>query len=176
MPDNAEAHSHTIGTNRNCTVEITNVTGKYCLIEPMVHMESGFSFAPPQPTLIPNKTEVFSFTKDDNTASGAVGVFTYVLFDRQNRRRVGQLFVMFSVPFDYNFYVNWFGVGLTKGKKDCDEKLFKHMYNDKEQTDFVRHKADGAGIVFRGEDLEVRATMSDGGCAIMKLELYDKMS
>lgn len=34
MPENAEAVSATISTNRNCTIEITNVSANYCLINP----------------------------------------------------------------------------------------------------------------------------------------------
>ncbi|CAN9508666.1 unnamed protein product [Ophioblennius macclurei] len=173
MPDHAEAHSHTIGTNRNCTMELTNITANHFLVKPMVHMESGFSYSPPQPTLTPNKTEVCSFTKDDNTASGAVGVMTYELFDMQNRSTVGQLAIMFSVPFDYNFYQNWLGVGIFPRKKECDEALFKEMYN--EEGAFVRYKADGSGIKFTSNKLEIRATMNDEGCAIVKIEIYDKM-
>lgn len=34
MPENAEAVSATLTTNRNCTIELTNVTTGYCLINP----------------------------------------------------------------------------------------------------------------------------------------------
>lgn len=34
MPETAEAVSATLTTNRNCTVEITNVSSFYCLINP----------------------------------------------------------------------------------------------------------------------------------------------
>lgn len=34
MPETAEAVSATLTTNRNCTIEITNVSGSYCLINP----------------------------------------------------------------------------------------------------------------------------------------------
>ncbi|XP_049419361.1 uncharacterized protein LOC125880697 [Epinephelus fuscoguttatus] len=176
MRDTAEAHSHTLTTNRNCTIEITNNSSHFCLVNPKVHMESGFVYNPPQPTLRPTLTEVCSFTKDDNTASGAVGVMTYELFHMQSRQCDELIAIMFSVPFDYNFYKNWLGLGIFDHTKPCDDKLFDFMYNGKDQDDFQRHEADGSGVVFKGKSLEVRGCMSDEGKAIIKLELYDKMS
>ncbi|XP_022062080.1 DELTA-sagatoxin-Srs1a-like [Acanthochromis polyacanthus] len=175
MPDTAESHSHTLTTNRNCTIEITNITSDMCLVNPKVHMESGFSFNPPQPTVRLNRPEVCSFTKDDNTASGAVGILTYELFNMRTRQFSEQMAVMFSVPFDYNFYKNWLGIGLYERERACDKKLFDEMYNDKDQKSFVRHEADGSGVVHRGKTMDVRACMSNEGKAIIKLELYDRL-
>ncbi|KAM4525207.1 DELTA-stichotoxin-Hmg2b-like isoform 1-T2 [Odontesthes bonariensis] len=175
MPETAESHSVTLTTNRNCTIEITNVSSTYCLVNPKVHMESGFPFSPPQPTVRTNRTEVCSFIKDDNTASGAVGVLTYELFNMQQRHCNEVMAVMFSVPFDYNFYKNWLGVGIFEHTRACDAKLFDHMYKGKDFTNFVRHEADGSGVAYQGRALDVRSSMSDEGKAIIKLELYDKM-
>ncbi|XP_020506199.1 DELTA-sagatoxin-Srs1a [Labrus bergylta] len=175
MPETAESHIVALTTNRVCVIEIKNASTRYCLYEPKVHMESGFSFSPPTPTLRSGMTEVCSFTKDDNTASGAVGVLTYELFDMQQRRASELMAVMFSVPFDYNFYKNWLGVGIFEDSRACDSKLFDEMYKNKDMANFVRYEADGSGIVFKGKMLDVRACMNDEGRAIVKLELYDKM-
>ncbi|XP_029312586.1 bryoporin-like [Cottoperca gobio] len=175
MPDTAEAHSHSLCTNRNCTIELTNVSSVYCLVNPRVHMESGFPMSPPQPTVRTTKTELCSFVKDDHTASGAVGVMTYELFNMKDRHCNEIIAVMFSVPFDYNFYKNWLGVGIFEHTRACDETLFKHMYNEKNFTNFVRHEADGSGVTYKGRGVDLMATMSDEGKAIIKLELYDKM-
>ncbi|XP_062298476.1 DELTA-sagatoxin-Srs1a-like [Scomber scombrus] len=175
MPETAESHSVTLTTNRNCTVEITNVSSNYCLVNPKVYMESGFCYNPPQPTVRTTKTEVCSFIKDDNTASGAVGVMTYELFDMRSRHCNELIAVMFSVPFDYNFYKNWLGVGIFEHTRACDKKLYNLMYNDKDFTNFARHEANGAGVVYQGRAVDVRACMSDEGKAIIKLELYDRM-
>ncbi|KAG7507689.1 cytolysin Src-1-like [Solea senegalensis] len=175
MPETAESHSFTLTTNRNCTIEITNVSSNFCLVNPKVHMESGFSFSPPQPTVRINKTEVCSFTKDDHTASGAVGVLTYELFNIHSRSCNELMAVMFSVPYDYNFYQNWLGVGVYEHTHAVDKKLFKDMYEAKDFTNFVRHKADGSGVKYASRMLDVRGCMSDEGKAIVKLEIYDKM-
>lgn len=34
MPETAESHAVTLTTNRNCTIEITNVSANYCLVNP----------------------------------------------------------------------------------------------------------------------------------------------
>lgn len=140
-----------------------------------VHMESGFPNSPPQPTIRTTKTELCSFTKDDNTATGAVGVLTYELVNMQSRQCSGLMAVMFSVPFDYIIYKNWLGVGIFEATRACDKKLFDLMYEGKDFTSFVRQEANGSGVIFKGGALDVRATMSDEGKAIVKLELYDKM-
>lgn len=175
MPETAESHSDLLTTNRNCTVEITNLSTNYCLVNPMVFMSSGYAFNPPQPTVRSMQSEVCSFTKDDDTASGAVGVLTYQLFDMRSRHCNELVALMFSVPFDYNFYKNWMGVGIFEHTHACDEALYKHMYYEKDFTNFHRHEADGSGVMFAGRVVDVRATMSDVGRAIIKLEVYDKM-
>ncbi|XP_062389145.1 bryoporin-like [Sardina pilchardus] len=175
MPETAEAVSATLTTNRNCTVEITNVSSFYCLINPKVHMSSGFCFHPPQPTVRSTKTEVCSFTKDDNTATGAVGVLTYDLFHMQNRLCTERVALMFSVPFDKNLYKNYLGVGAFEAERACDKKLYEHMYEGKDFTMFSRIEAGASGLVHRGAHVDLRATMSNMGQAILKLELYDKM-
>ncbi|XP_034563438.1 bryoporin-like [Notolabrus celidotus] len=175
MPDTAESHLVTLTTNRICVIEIKNDSTMYCLYNPKVHMESGFSHSPPTPTLGITKTEVCSFTKDDNTASGAVGVLTYELFHMRERKSPEMMAIMFSVPYDYNFYQNWLGLGVFESSVATDHELFDQMYKSKDFTNFVRYKSDGSGIVFKGKSLDLRACMSDEGRAIVKLELFDKM-
>ncbi|XP_051571042.1 uncharacterized protein LOC127450754 isoform X2 [Myxocyprinus asiaticus] len=172
---NAETVSATITTNRNCTVEITNVTTAYCLINPKVYMFSGFSCHPPQPTIRTTRTEVCSFTKDDNTATGAVGLLTYDLFQMKNRMCTERVAVLFSVPFDYHLNKNVLGIGMFESSRGCDKALYKHMYEGKDFSQFTRVEAAGSGIVHKGQNIDLRATMSNVGKAIIKLELYDKM-
>ena len=58
-------------------------------------------------------------------ARGVVGVFTYYLPEISKT-----LAVMFSVPFDYYWYSNWFDVRLYSGYKRADEDLYEQMYYD----------------------------------------------
>ncbi|XP_042074539.1 bryoporin-like isoform X2 [Haplochromis burtoni] len=155
MPETAEAVSATLTTNRNCTIEITNVSGSYCLINPKVYMKSGFCQHPPQPTIRTTKTEVCSFTKDDNTATGAVGILTYDLFHMQSRVCSERMAIMFSVPFD--------------------KQLYDRMYDGKDLSNFTRSEANGCGLEYKATYVDLRATMSTVGKAMVKVELYDKM-
>ncbi|CAL8302943.1 unnamed protein product [Merluccius merluccius] len=175
MPETAEAVSATFNTNRNCTVEITNVSSMYCLINPKVFMSSGFSFHPPQPTIRPAMMEVCSFDKDDNSATGAVGLLTYDLFHMHNRTCNERAAIMFSVPFDYNIYKNKLAVGVMAVTRACDEKLYEEMYGGKNPGACASADANGSGLHHAATNVELRATMSTTGKAIVKVELYDKL-
>ncbi|KAG7272291.1 hypothetical protein CRUP_014176 [Coryphaenoides rupestris] len=83
---------------------------------------------------------------------------------------------MFSVPWDYNLYKNWFAVGIYDKGRACDASLYKEMYYDKKQERFAREEANGSGISFAGDYLDVRATMSPMGHAIMKVEVWDSQT
>ncbi|XP_034049799.1 DELTA-thalatoxin-Avl1a [Thalassophryne amazonica] len=175
MPENVEAHYHSLPTNRNCAIEITNISSKYWLTNPKVFMKKGFSFSPPQPSVLCNKTEVCSFVKDDNTATGAVGVLTYEMLPLNTYECDMILAVMFSVPFDYNLYSNWLGVGLFNLPCETNEDLYDSMYKGDPAGKFVRQEADGSGIMFNKNGIDVRGTMSNEGRCIVKLELFDEM-
>ncbi|KAM6966516.1 uncharacterized protein LKV04_018980 [Tautogolabrus adspersus] len=175
MPETAEAVSATLSTNRNCTIEITNVSSSYCLINPKVYMSSGFSHHPPQPTIRVSKTEVCSFIKDDNTATGAVGLLTYDLFHMQSQVCSERMAIMFSVPYDHNLYKNRLAVGVVEQSHACDKHLYDQMYDGKDQSNFTRSEKSGCGLLYKATYVDLRATMSSIGKAIVKLELYDKM-
>uniref|UniRef100_UPI0037E7AC31 uncharacterized protein n=1 Tax=Semicossyphus pulcher TaxID=241346 RepID=UPI0037E7AC31 len=175
MPENAEAVSATLSTNRNCTVEISNVSNSYCLTNPKVYMESGFSHHPPQPTIQITKTEVCSFIKDDNTATGAVGLLTYDLFHMQSRVCSERMAIMFSVPFDHNLYKNRLAVGMVETSRACDKTLYDQMYDGKDLSKCTRSETQGSGLLYKATYVDIRATMSTVGKAIVKVELYDKM-
>ncbi|XP_061088580.1 DELTA-sagatoxin-Srs1a-like [Conger conger] len=174
MPETAEEFASNLTTNRNCTIEISNLSSKLCLVNPKVYMDSGFSFNPPQPTVCTNQIEVCSFTKKEDSASGSVGVLTYELFDMQARHCNELIAIMFSVPFDYNIYKNWIGVGIFEHTRACNKDLYKHMYNEENMTNFARSEANGSGVQYKGRVAELRASMSNVGRAIIKLEVFDR--
>ncbi|CAJ1076158.1 bryoporin-like [Xyrichtys novacula] len=175
MPGTAEEVSATLPTNRNCTIEISNLTSGYCLTNAKVYMSSGFSHHPPQPTIRITMTELCSFTKDDNTATGAVGVLTYDLFHMQSKVCSDRLAIMFSVPFDHNLYKNRLAVGIVEQSSACDKHLFDQMYDGKDMSNFTRSEKSGTGILYKGTYVDLRATMSSIGKAVVKVELFDKM-
>ncbi|CAL8282033.1 unnamed protein product [Merluccius merluccius] len=175
MPESADAVAATLTSRRNVTIEITNLTQAYCLANPKVFLDKGNTYIPPQPTVRPLKTEVCNFSKSGGSASGTVGVLTYDLYHRDTKSGVDKAAIMFSVPYDYNMYKNWFAVGVYAEGTEVDEALYKDMYYAKEQKCFVRSEANGSGITFSGEKLDVKASMSPMGRAIMKIEVWDKL-
>lgn len=175
MSESAEALAANLKSRRNVTIEITNLTNNYCLIDPQVFLDSGNCHSPPQPTVRPQKTEVCNFSKTSAKASGAVGVLTYDLFERHSNTAKETIAIMFSVPYDHNLYKNWFAVGIYNHGKEVNEALFKEMYYNKEQAGFVRQECNGSGLTYEGKCLDIKATMSPMGRAIMKVELWDKL-
>ncbi|KAF1373508.1 hypothetical protein PFLUV_G00239610 [Perca fluviatilis] len=175
MSESAEEVAANLKSRRNVTIEITNLTNNYCLIEPRVFLESGCCVSPPQPTVRPLKTEVCNFSKTSAKATGAVGVLTYDLFERNSNSAKEKIAIMFSVPYDYNVYKNWMALGIYNVDKECNEALYKEMYYSKEQTGFVRQEARGSGLTFEGKTLDIKATMSPMGKAMLKLEVWDKL-
>ena len=63
------------------------------------------------------------FIKTGLSARGSVGVFTY---DLRNTASIPpqKMAVMFSVPFDYSLYSNWYAVGVFSSTQKCDYELF----------------------------------------------------
>lgn len=142
-----------------------------------VYLENGETYNPPQPTVRPLMTEVCTFTKSSGKATGSIGVLTYDLFERTQNHYIESLAIMFSVPWDYNLYKNWFAVGIYEKGRECDKALYKELYYEKNQKEhgFVREEATGSGINYVGNYLDVKATMSPLENAILKVELWDKL-
>lgn len=81
---------------------------------------------------------------------------------------------MFSVPFDHNLYKNRLAVGVVEHSRACDKHLYDQMYDGKDLS-FTRSESSGSGLEYKAPYVDVRATMSSVGKAIVKVELYDKM-
>lgn len=177
MTESAEAVAADVDSRRSVTIEISNLTNNYRLINPRVYLDNGETYNCPQPTVRSLKTEVCTFTKSSGKATGSVGVLTYDLMEKSRNDFIEFVAIMFSIPWDYNLYKNWFAVGLYKKGRECDEGLFKEMYYEKKQQEhgFVREEATGSGINYVGNYLDIKATMGPLGKAVMKVEVWDKL-
>ncbi|XP_017578982.1 uncharacterized protein LOC108443075 [Pygocentrus nattereri] len=170
-----EQMSRNKDTGRNVTIKIINYSNTFILTNPRSHNISGYCHHPPQPTIKKMKEEECLFSKTPYAACGSVGVLTYQI-QKEKSNPVGELAIMFSVPYDYTWYENWFALGIFEVNIPCDYDLFKQMYYDNVDDDgqFTRKKAAGDVIIHLGEGALVKGTMSDGGQSIIKVELWDE--
>lgn len=122
--------------------------------------------------VVPYSTVGALFNKTTGAATGAVGVFTYDLFNADQNDYSHLMAVMFSVPYDRNLYSNWFAVGIFERGNNCDYNLYDIMYNGSENN-FVRAKADGSCISYEGDYVIVSASMSDSGEATLRVDISD---
>ncbi|XP_023147356.1 DELTA-sagatoxin-Srs1a-like [Amphiprion ocellaris] len=145
--------------NRQCAVGINNNTNNYMLRNPIVYVYSGHCQDALPSTLGPSENGSALFTKTPNTACGAVGVFTYDLYSESTNRDEKKMAVMFSNPYNFNFYSNLYAVGLFDKNELVDYSLYDKMYY-KTGIEFVRDHA-GSDLIYKGNGLIISATMTD---------------
>ena len=80
-------------------------------------------------------------------ARGAVGVFTYYIpaLDKT-------LAIMYSVPFDFNLFRNWWNIKLYSGRREASKQTFRDMDGyDKVKGDNAWHTRNlGSGLSVKG--------------------------
>ncbi|XP_064190464.1 DELTA-thalatoxin-Avl1a-like isoform X1 [Anguilla rostrata] len=157
---------------RSVIINLTN-SSSYILINPQVYTYSGYCYTSPKPTVEKKMTEKCSFGQTKGTASGAVGVLTYDITEDRKKKAVERLAIMFSVPFDYNLYENWFALGLFEATQACDHALYNCMYHEKEKS-FRRGKATGSEISYQSKKFTLSGNMSPVAKAEIIVELWDK--
>ncbi|XP_026998868.2 DELTA-sagatoxin-Srs1a-like isoform X3 [Tachysurus fulvidraco] len=167
---NIDNISRSIATMRNVSIQITNFTDRYILTNPRTYTSSGYCLNPPQPTVARKTSEACSFTKTQFSARGSVGVLAYEILNDEEVF-VGELVIMFSVPYDYVWYNNHLALGIFEKHISCNSQLFYNMY----YTDgpFTREMATGSEVMYSGQGIRVKGTMSPAGKAIMKVEFRD---
>ncbi|XP_051245173.1 uncharacterized protein LOC127357046 [Dicentrarchus labrax] len=159
-----------IPTHRQCSVLMTNKCSNYSLCNLSLHSDSGSCTEPLPLTIDPSKTGNALFTKTPNTARGAVGVFTYNLLNQSTNASTEKIAVMFSVPYDYNLYSNWFAVGIFDKSVLCDRDLYYRMYNN--TGTFDRKKA-GQNIEYKKDNVTITAMMTDTFQPVLQVEVKD---
>uniref|UniRef100_A0A8C4XCN3 Uncharacterized protein n=1 Tax=Erpetoichthys calabaricus TaxID=27687 RepID=A0A8C4XCN3_ERPCA len=133
----------------------------------------GVNVIPPQPTIKAHTAEACSFSKRKFTPCGSVGVMTYNICENIQNKSNKCLAIMFSVPFDYTYYDNWFGVRILKNDEACNQDLFNKLYYNVEYG-FGRKKALEGMISYSGEGIEINAVMSNAAECILKLEIWNE--
>ncbi|KAF3700643.1 DELTA-sagatoxin-Srs1a [Channa argus] len=159
-------------THRQCTIKIKNNSSDYKLMDPRNYTYSGSCKKPLPATISVSSSGTGLFIKAPHTASGSVGVFTYDLYQNSTKQNRGKMAVMFSNPFDFNLYSNWFAVGVFDMNKQCDYDLYNEMYYN-EVNGFVRSEAKCGSLTYTSEGVTIRATMSDSYQPVIKVQLSD---
>ncbi|XP_044040340.1 bryoporin-like [Siniperca chuatsi] len=160
----------TLPTHRQCTIELENKCSAYTLCNPHVSTVSGSCAKALPPTLSPSESGSALFIKTPDTACGSVGVLTYDLQNASTEKCDGKMAVMFSVPYDFNVYSNWYAVGVFDENKVCDNSLYEEMYHNAENG-FVRGQAKDGGLTYKGKGVAVRATMSDSYTPVIEVQV-----
>ncbi|XP_022603759.1 bryoporin-like [Seriola dumerili] len=158
-------------THRQCSIQITNKCSNYTLSFPSLHMNSGWCVEMLPPTIDPSSVGKGLFSKTADTARGAVGIFTYDVLNKSTKESTEKIAVMFSVPYDFNLFSNWFAVGIFDKETQCDHDLYHNMYNNQENT-FARKKG-GCCLSYKSDQITILATMSDSFQPDMKVEVSD---
>ncbi|KAI4798561.1 hypothetical protein KUCAC02_021959 [Chaenocephalus aceratus] len=158
-------------STRSCGIEIENECA-YTFVNPRMYTFSGFCATPFPPTVAPGASGNAVFTKSPSKYAGSVGVFTYDL-NKDEKQAAEKIAIMFSVPWDFNKYKNWYAVGVFDVCTECDEALYKQMYYDKETT-FRRQTADGSSLTHVGVHITIKATMSDAYQPVIKVQVTQK--
>ncbi|XP_029946464.1 bryoporin-like [Salarias fasciatus] len=165
-----QAVAGALPTHRQCSIQISNHCSSYALCNPRFHQVSGSSSSPFPPTIPAMSSGSGLFIKTPHAACGAVGVCTYDLEHNDTKRREEKLAVMYSVPYDFNLYSNWYAVGVLGARTPCDYDLYCQMYY-KASRCFIRGKANGPALAHEGDRFTVLATMSDTYQPVMKVQI-----
>ncbi|KAK2843696.1 hypothetical protein Q7C36_011911 [Tachysurus vachellii] len=167
---NIDSISHSISTMRNVFIQITNFTDRYTLSNPRTYTSSGYCLNPPQPTVAKKTSEACTFTKTRSTARGCAGVLAYKIL-KDEEHFVGDLVIMFSVPFDYIWYENYLALGIYENHVSCNPDLLSEMYYEK--GTFTKEKATGSEVMYSVQGICVKGTMSPVGKAIIEVYFQD---
>ena len=94
-------------------------------------------------------------------ATGAVGVLAYYIPSIDKT-----ISVMFSVPFDYNFYENWWNAKLYPGNERANSDQYYDLYYDANSF-----KANGWHERSLGSGLKFRGSMSSSAKATLEIHV-----
>lgn len=94
-------------------------------------------------------------------ARGVIGVVSYYISSLDQT-----LAVMFSIPFDYNLYQNWWNAKLYNGNKRADYNQYTDLYYHADPF-----RANGWHERSLGSKLKFRASMSNSGKATLEIHV-----
>ncbi|XP_067022986.1 DELTA-actitoxin-Afr1a-like [Acropora muricata] len=152
-------------TDRKISIVIDNESG-YEWEKPTHYFYSGTSDTNLPYHLHNGDAVLYTARKTSGSVRGAVGVVAYsVPWIR------GTIAVMFSVPYDYGLFENWWNVKLYNGIKRADYKIFEDMYYDANPFQATGwHERDLDTIC------KFRGAMSSSGQATLEIYVLRKLA
>ncbi|XP_033970183.1 DELTA-actitoxin-Aeq1b-like [Trematomus bernacchii] len=157
-------------TFRQCDIEIVNECPTYTFVNPRTYIYSGNCATPFPSTIAPGASGSALFSKYADAATGCVGLLTYDLLNEDTNQTAEKIAVMFSAPFNFNFYSNLYAVGVFNLRRACEVGLYEEMYYG-EQTTFRRRIPDGSSLCYVGDHITIMATMSDSYQPVIKMQV-----
>ena len=76
--------------------------------------------------------------------------------------------VLFSVPYDYNLYQNWWNVRFYEGERQADYSIYNDLYYSNPFKADVPHERD------LGNNLKFRGDMSSSGTPTLEIRVQGK--
>ena len=115
--------------------------------------------------------EALSGHKVGYCATGACGVVSWNIVGTMNR-----LSVMYSCPYNFDFFSNRLGVGIYTCEDEPKQKLFNRMYYGKKMPYFQRRKFRNklTPISLEVSDYQIYATMGSSHKPEIKIWLFPK--
>ena len=135
-----------------------------------MYIKSGSCATHLPPTLAPGATGKALFIKTPDSATGCVGVFTYDLQNKDTNQIVEKIAVLFSAPYNRNFYHNLYTLGVFAQSTECDNDLYNLMYYDND-TRLSRQHEDGFSLPYVGVNITIKATMSNAHKSVIKVQV-----
>lgn len=137
-----------------------------------MHIKSGKCCVPLPPSIGPTKSGEALFAKSRMKSNGSVGVITYDIQDASTQSCSHKLAVLFKVPFNRKQSPNMYALGIVDVSTECDKDLCAEMSKGTTAA-FARGKAKGPSLTHKGQNVTVKATMSNSYEAVMKVELCE---
>nr|ATF27386.1 conotoxin [Conus andremenezi] len=96
------------GYRVTCTIQVENWT-RYPLLYPSVRIANSGVLTTAPTAILPGKKEAFATRMPAHRAEGVYGTVSWEMHGTDRR-----FVLMWSAPFNFHFYSNWLGLGMTK--------------------------------------------------------------
>lgn len=149
---------------RKIAIAIANNTEKK-LINPKYYLENG-EIPRADLTIYEKEVGFVASRKTEYSTFGTWGVVTYQI-ENTNKK----LAIMWSVPFNYTIYENWFKLAIINLDNQTDKNLLYDMYYNKGMTKGKVKKASTGSETWQQEGYILQGIMGTGGSATLNISI-----